>query len=209
MVDQRSRKEWLEKEIENLTDISLFADLPQKDQHNLVLYCVEYEAILEQEHEEQNKVKTAKSREMKQRRGRGHYGETRLAKKVGGVVVGRSKYIVTPSGKGIKINCQKPPDVVNDWASFESKYILHVPKMLQRVMTQAISNAPEGLTPWGVIGDREQRTVYYICIEKDWLELHGGNIPETLPNAPERKIKPMKVKKGSIEVRNEMVAKVN
>jgi len=114
-----------------------------------------------------------KSTRSKRARGRGRYGERRLAKKVGGVIVGRSKAVKLPSGKYIQINCQKPPDVVTEVFSFESKWLGAVPKSLQKVMTQAISNSPTGLTPVAVIGDREGRVVYYIMTEQDWLDFHG------------------------------------
>lgn len=112
-------------------------------------------------------------REIKLRRWRGKYGERRLAKKVGGVVVGRSKFIRFDNGDTIQINCQKPPDVVTPVFSLESKWLKEAPKMLQRWMTQAVSNSPTGLIPVLVIGDRGQRTVYYIMNEGDFLELHG------------------------------------
>ncbi len=115
------------------------------------------------------------SREMKQRRGRGRYGEMRLAKKVNGVVVGRSKAVHLPSGKWQQVNCNMPPDVVTDMFSFESKWLLHVPANIKKVMTQAVRNAPEGLTPVGVIGDRIGHDVYYIMMERDFLVLHIGD----------------------------------
>lgn len=112
----------------------------------------------------------------KRNRGRGRYGERRLADKVGGIVVGRSKFIITPNGTGIKINCQRPPDVVTSVFSFESKWLKSVPANISKVMTQAIINAPDGLMPVGVIGDRGDRTIYYILTENSWLELHGKEI---------------------------------
>ncbi len=112
----------------------------------------------------------------KHNRQRGRYGERRLAKKVGGVVVGRSKFIITPQGKGIKINCQRPPDVVTSVFSFESKWLKKVPASISKIMTQAIINAPEGLIPVGVIGDREEHSVYYILMEKDFIDLLGKEI---------------------------------
>ena len=115
------------------------------------------------------------SSESKRRRGRGRYGESRLAKKVNGVVCGRSKAVILPSGKSIKINCQQPPDVVTDMFSFESKWLVRIPVSLNKLMTQAIRNAPGGLTPVGVIGDRENREVYYIVMERDFLSLHIGS----------------------------------
>ena len=132
-------------------------------------------AKLEAEIKAGREVSEDTSREMKQRRGRGRYGEQRLAKKVGGKVVGRSKYICFDTNYGqhiIQINCQKPPDVVTEMFSFESKWLKEAPKYLQRWVGQAIANCPQGLTPILVIGDREQREVYYIMTERGWLDLH-------------------------------------
>lgn len=131
-------------------------------------------AEIELEEKVKEAGKADKSREMRQRRGRGRYGEQRLAKKVGGKVVGRSKYIVFDSGKSIQINCQKPPDVVTEMFAFESKWLSHTPANIRKVIDQAIRNCPEGLIPVAVIGDRLERETYYIMTEKDWLELHGG-----------------------------------
>lgn len=124
------------------------------------------------------------SRRVKQAQWRGKYGERRLAKRVKGVVVGRSKAvpiykmhtgmrsIETKTPQYIQIDCQKPPDVVTEMFSFESKWLKSMPKFLDKVMGQAIRNCPTGLTPIAVIGDREQRVVFYIMTEKDFLELH-------------------------------------
>ena len=120
----------------------------------------------------------------KRARGRGRYGETRLAKKWGGVVCGRSKAIKLPSGKFIQIDCQRPCDVIDGqgFFAFESKWLKSAPKMLEKVMLQAIRNCPSGLVPVGVIGDREARTVYYILTEKDMLDLHKGGKVEASSN---------------------------
>lgn len=107
-------------------------------------------------------------------RGRGRYGEARLAKKVNGVVVGRSKWVKLPSGKTLQINCQKPPDCVTDCFAFESKWLQETPKKLDKWMTQAVANCPKGLTPVLVVGNRDQKVVYYIMTEKDWLDWHVG-----------------------------------
>ena len=109
----------------------------------------------------------------KHSRQRGHYGERRLADKVGGIVVGRSKFIITLNGTPLKIDCQRPPDVVTSMFAFESKWLKKAPASISKVMTQAITNAPDGLIPVGVIGDRTEHTIYYILTEKSWLELHG------------------------------------
>ena len=121
------------------------------------------------------------SLERKRSRGRGRYGERRLALKWNGVVCGRSKAIKLPSGKFIQVDCQHPCDVVdfNGRFAFESKWLKSAPKMLEKVMLQAIKNCPTGLIPVGVIGDRETRTVYYILTEKDMLALFNPQAEET------------------------------
>lgn len=108
-------------------------------------------------------------------RQRGRYGERRLAKKVNGVVVGRSKAVKLPSGNYIQVNCQRPPDVITDVFSFESKWLKNAPVGIHKVMTQSITNAPTGLIPVGVIGDREFGCVFYIMMENDFLDLHIGD----------------------------------
>ena len=171
-----NRREWLNKKIGGLTDRALFEELSEIDRIFLDSYKEEFRQIESKEAQEKEQTKQDKSREMKQRRGRGKYGEQRLAKKVGGKVVGRSKWIFFDTDYGqhvIQINCQKPPDVVTMMFSFESKWLKQVPANIRKVMTQAISNSPQGLIPIGVIGDREQREVYYILMEHDWLSLHG------------------------------------
>lgn len=117
---------------------------------------------------------TEKAVQNKRNRGRGRYGEQRLAKKWDGVVCGRSKAIKLPSGKFIQIDCQKPCDVIDGkgFFAFESKWLKRVPKSLEKIMSQAVKNCPSGLVPIGVIGDREHRAVYYIWMERDMLEIH-------------------------------------
>jgi hypothetical protein len=104
---------------------------------------------------------------------RGYYGERRIAKLVKGVIVGRSKAVITPTGKTIKINQCQPPDVVNDVFSFESKYTRSCPKMISNAMLQAKTNAPEGLTPVAVIKDSHRGTYLYVLEEKDFISLWG------------------------------------
>ena len=160
--------------IDRLTDKKLFQGLSQVEKCALDVAQKELAELEVCEHVELAEEKKIKSLEMKRRRGRGRYGEQRLAKKVGGVVCGRSKAVKLPSGQYIQINCQRPPDVVTEMFSFESKWLKNPPKVIDKIMTQATANAPQGLIPVGVVGDREQRTVFYIMSEKDWLDLHGG-----------------------------------
>lgn len=166
----------LEKRIDELTDRALGIKSPPlsgAEQDELHALLKKADTAMKETMKQEETERQEKSLEMKRRRGRGRYGEQRLAKKVGGVVVGRSKWIA-----GIQINCQQPPDVIapvdNPVFSFESKWLKNVPKMLDKVMIQAVKNAPQGLTPIGVIGDREQHIVYYIMCEKDWLDYHCG-----------------------------------
>lgn len=118
------------------------------------------------------------SRSSRNNRQRGRYGERRLAGKVCGVVVGRSKVVKLPVGvttesseKYIQIDIKHPPDVVDGRFAYESKWLKEAPAMIRKVMAQAVRNAPQGLMPVGVIGDRESREVFYILTERDFLEL--------------------------------------
>ena len=109
--------------------------------------------------------------EQKRARWRGSNFERRVAKRVHGVVVGRSK-AVKVNDKWIQVNPQQPPDVLNEWLSVECKYYKRLPKWLIKVMTQAIHNAPEGLTPVAWLGDREDGSRFVIMTEHDFLDLH-------------------------------------
>ena len=114
--------------------------------------------------------------ERKRARWRGSNFERRIAKKVHGVVVGRSK-AVKVNDKWIQTNCQQPPDVVTECFSFECKYMKGLPKSELRAMSQAIRNAPEGLTPVSVRGDRDGNCIYSMT-EADWLAWHVGYKPK-------------------------------
>jgi hypothetical protein len=109
--------------------------------------------------------------ERKLARKRGNNFELSVAKKVHGVRVGRSK-AVNVDGIYIQVNCQQPPDVINQWASFECKSRKDIPKWLRKGMTQAIRNAPMGHIPHLVIYDREERCTYIVQMFPDWLDLH-------------------------------------
>jgi len=112
--------------------------------------------------------------ERKQARWRGKHGERRLAKRVKGVVVGRSKAVKLPSGKFVQVNPQQPPDVINEWASFEVKYVKSLPKWLTKIMTQAVRNAPDGYIPHGHIYGREEGNGFFIMCEGDFIERYIG-----------------------------------
>ena len=104
---------------------------------------------------------------------RGYYGERRIAKLLGGKVVGRSKAVILDSGKVVEITHQHPPDVVTDMFSVESKYTRNCPKMLTDAYSQAIANAPQDLIPIAVIKDKATKRYYYCMEEKDFVALHG------------------------------------
>ena len=109
--------------------------------------------------------------ERKRARQRGRNLERAVAKKVNGVVCGRSK-AVNVNGKWIQINPQQPPDVVNEWASFECKSRKDLPKWFKKGMGQAIHNAPDGFPSFMVIYDREERCYYEVSRFEQFLDLH-------------------------------------
>lgn len=102
---------------------------------------------------------------------RGRSYEYRVAKKIDGKVVGRSKAIIVKD-KAIPIDPNHPPDVVSDWISVECKYYSEIPVWLKDVMLQSVTNCPEGLIPIAWIGDRTNHNHYVIIREQDWLDLH-------------------------------------
>lgn len=127
--------------------------------------------------------KTTKGSPQQLSRERGGYGERRLAKKVGGVVVGKSKAVKLADGvswngeKFVQVDVKCPPDVIAPPFCYESKWLKTTPKCLDKVMTQAVRNCPtsSGLIPVGVIANRENGNVFYVVTEHDWLDLHVGN----------------------------------
>jgi len=104
-------------------------------------------------------------------RWRGSNFERAIAKLVHGVVCGRSK-AVRVDDKWIQINPQRPPDVINTWASFECKSKKSLPKWFRDGMVQAIRNAPDGHLGHMVIYDREERCKYIVQRFDDWLDQH-------------------------------------
>ena len=102
---------------------------------------------------------------------RGSNFERRIAKLIKGVVVGSSK-AVKVNDRYISVDCQQPPDVINEWLSVECKYYKHLPAWLIKVMAQAIHNAPAGLIPVAWVGDRKERNRFVIMSEQDFLDLH-------------------------------------
>ena len=121
-------------------------------------------------------MKTERQSEQKRAKWRGSNFERATAKKVHGVVVGRSK-AVKVGDKWIQTNCQQPPDVVTECFSFECKYMKELPKGELKAMSQSIRNAPDGLTPVSVLGDRQGNRVY-LMTEADWLAWHVGHKAE-------------------------------
>ena len=120
---------------------------------------------------------------------RGYYGESRIAKLLGGKIVGRSKAIILDSGKVIKITHQHPVDVVTDLFGIESKYRRSCPKTLSDAYTQAKVNCPEGLIPLAVLKDNDNNRYYYILEEKDFCDLLGASTPATPPSMPSKSMR--------------------
>ena len=105
---------------------------------------------------------------------RGYYGESRIAKLLGGKVVGRSKAIVLESGKVVPITHEHAPDVVTDLFSVESKWIANCPKKVSQAYSQAVANCPDGLIPLLVMRDKATGRKLYTLEEKDFIDLHGS-----------------------------------
>lgn len=104
---------------------------------------------------------------------RGYYGESRIAKLLGGKVVGRSKAIILESGQAIQIDQEHPVDIVTSLFGVESKYRRAFPKKISDYMLQAETNCPKGLIPLAVIKDPFRKRYYYILDERDFVSLFG------------------------------------
>jgi len=76
---------------------------------------------------------TEQARKNSRKRGKNY--EYRVAKKIKGLVVGRSKAIKV-GDEYVEVDCQKPPDVVNSWLSVETKHWRTLPAWLHKVMAQ-------------------------------------------------------------------------
>lgn len=110
-------------------------------------------------------------------RGRGRYGEMRLAKLVHGIVVGRSKAIILPNGKAIKVDQTHPCDVIDGkgFGAYECKWFKELPKFITKVMTQAVRNCPDGMIPFASLCDRTSHDKFIVMREQDFLDLHIGD----------------------------------
>ena len=109
---------------------------------------------------------------------RGYYGESRIAKRLGGKIVGRSKAVVV-DGFTIEIDHTSPPDVVTPLFAVESKWRKDLPVSISNYVIQAETNAAKckpKLIPVAVVRDanRGNNKVYYILNEKDFIDLLGG-----------------------------------
>ena len=97
-----------------------------------------------------------------------------MARLVGGVVCGRSKAIRLPSGEWVQLDTQHPCDVVSSLFGFENKHLKKLPKAIEKLMSQAVRNCPTGKIPVAHIGDRINRTYYFILTEQDFCDLLVG-----------------------------------
>jgi len=111
---------------------------------------------------------------------RGKWFEYEVAKLVHGKVVGRSKAIVVGNST-FECDPNHPCDVINEWASYECKYLKSLPKTVTNAMEQAVKNAsltrpvgntdPTPLTPITIMGDREGHRIVVMPLNV-YLELH-------------------------------------
>ncbi len=104
---------------------------------------------------------------------RGSNYERRIAKKAGGVVVGRSK-AVKVGDKYIEVDPQHPPDVLSPFLAIECKHFKDLPVWLTEIMNQAVTNADRtNRIPVAWLGDARCKNNYVIIRESDWIDLHG------------------------------------
>lgn len=110
--------------------------------------------------------------EQQKARYRGKNAEYRLAKLLGGIVIGRSKAIILSSGKSIKINPQHPCDVIDGkgFGAYECKWYKSLPKFITKVMTQAVTNCPDGCVPFASLCDRTTHDKYIVMREQDFID---------------------------------------
>ena len=113
------------------------------------------------------------STEQKKAQKRGSWFESKIAKIFKGVRVGRSK-AVKVFDEWTQVNCQKPPDVITPKYSIECKYYKSLPKFLDKIVTQSVSNCPKGKIPLAVIGDRGERYTLVIWLLPDFEKEHIG-----------------------------------
>ena len=117
----------------------------------------EYGTLWAEEWKENNEQKEIKSREMRNRRKRGRYGEKKVAQEVGGRRDG---------GVGRK-------DIVGGLFSFEVKTIKKIPSSIVNIMAQAERLKKKDTIAVGVFRCNSPRQEYFIVERNSWLELHG------------------------------------
>ena len=118
----------------------------------------EYSNLWAEQVREDNAKKEAKSKEMRNRRRRGKYGEKKLAKEVGGRRDG---------GVGRK-------DVTSGGIfNYEIKTIKKLPASIIKIMAQAERLKKKGTIAVGVFRCNSPRQEFFILDRNDWLELHG------------------------------------
>jgi len=111
--------------------------------------------------------------EQKKAQGRGKWFELKIAKLFKGVRVGRSK-AVKVFDQWTQVNCQRPPDVITLKYAIECKYHKRLPVFLDKLVTQMVTNCPNGKIPLAVIGDRGERYTLVIWLLPDFEKEHIG-----------------------------------
>lgn len=152
-----TRKEELEKVINELHDKDIYGKLTSEGEAELTQFGNEYMSILSKEIAEQRVKDEAKSKEMRNRRKRGRYGEKRVAKEVGGRRDG---------GVGRK-------DIISGMFSYEVKSIKTIPASIIKIMEQAERLKKRDTIAVGVFRCNSPRREYFVVERQDWLNLHG------------------------------------
>ena len=171
-MDRQQRKEWLVNEINRLADLDIKGRLSGDEAVNFHSYASELDNILRQEKNEAKDKKQEVTRRVKKAIKSGKNLEYRVSKKLGGVVVGKSK-AVKVDGKFIQIDLNRPPDVVTPLFSCECKAMKSVPKKLKNACNQSYRNCPTGLTPITVLYGKDDQDYYWVIKSPHFEELYG------------------------------------
>ena len=117
----------------------------------------EYQTLYDEQQAEERAKAMVLSKEMRNRRRRGKYGEKRVSKELG---VRRS------GGVGQR-------DVGNSMFSYEVKTLKTLPASIVKIMAQAERLKKKGTIAVGVFRCNSPRQEYFVLERNSWLELHG------------------------------------
>ncbi len=152
-----THKEELEKKINKMHDQYIKGGLGKDAFAEMCKLDDEYAKICAEEITQAKKEKDEKSKEMRNRRQRGKYGEKKVAKEVGGRRDG---------GVGRR-------DVIGGLFSYEVKTIKEIPASIVKLMIQSERLKKKDTVAVGVFRCNHPRQEFFIVEKQDWVALHG------------------------------------